>query len=60
MGIKEIATMLAGTAALMPETTAPKKKTIVRYGFTPKQWEARKRKLKQQKLSRKINRQRAL
>lgn len=58
MGIKEIAQMLTGAAALMPEINAPKKKkNYVHYGFTPKQWERRKKKLKQQKLSRKINRQ---
>lgn len=62
MGMKEIATMLVGAAAMMPEVSiqSRKKPAVVRYGFTAKKWEQRKRKLKQQKISRKINRQKAL
>jgi hypothetical protein len=61
MGLKNVLPLLAAAEALMaPGPANAKRASVVRYGLTPKQWEKRKRKLKQQKLSRKINRRKAL
>lgn len=48
--------LIAGAGALANTESRPSKSTRIKDYFKPKQWAARKNKIKQQKKSRKINR----
>lgn len=59
MGLKDVLPLLAAADMMVPDMPNVKIESHRTYELTPKQWAKRKSKLKQQRLSRKINRRHA-